>query len=196
MVRGRSRDLGAGYIKKTLIINGSPRVNGDCAELIRELRRHLHGDTVEVSAFRSKIAPCVDCRGCHETARCVVYDEMAVINDDDFDNAVLATPVHFMSLPGPVLSLLSRFQPQHAAEFLLNKPLKIRPKKAGLILTAGGKGNEAGVDHHVFVMFKMLNASGYEEHNVKSLNTDTIPAKSDKAALEDARKLAEWLNAD
>ena len=181
-------------MKKTLIINGSPRVDGDCAALIGELRKHLRGDIAEISAFWSDIAPCVDCRGCWETARCIVDDEMSVIYGDDFDNVVIATPVYFMTLPGPMLGLLSRFQPQHAAEFFLNKPLDIKPKKAGLILTAGGKGNEAGVDHHIWVMFKMLNATGYDEHFVKSLQTDTTPAKDDKAALEDARKLAEWLN--
>ena len=180
--------------KKTLIINGSPRVDGDTAALIKELWEHLHGDVIEISAFRSNIAPCVDCRGCWETARCVVEDEMSVIYDDDFDNVVLATPVYFMCLPGPVLSLMSRFQPQHAARFFLNKPLEIKPKKAGLILTAGGKGNEAGANHHILVMFKMLNATGYEEHYAKSLSTDTIPAKDDRVALENAHRLAEWLN--
>ena len=181
-------------MKRTLIINGSPRVEGDTATLVRELRKHLFGDIVEISAFRANIAPCLDCRGCRETARCTVEDDMRVIYKDDFDNVVLATPVYFMCLPGPVLSLLSRFQPQHAAEFFLNKPLDIKQKKAGLILTAGGKGNENGANHHIFVLFKMLNASGYENHNAKSLNTDTIPAKDDKAALEDVRRLAEWLN--
>ena len=181
-------------MKKTLIINGSPRVDGDTAALIAEMRKYLRGEIVELSVFRSNIAPCVDCRGCWETARCVVDDDMGVIYNDDFDNAVLATPVYFMCLPGPVLSLLSRFQPQHAARFFLNRPITLKAKKAGLILTAGGKGNEGGAGHHIFVMFKMLGATGYEEHFAKSLMTDTIPAKEDKAALEDTRKLAEWLN--
>ena len=181
---------------KTLIINGSPRIDGDTATLIAELRKHLLGDVIEISAYRAKIAPCVDCRGCWETGRCVVDDDMSIIYEDDFDNVVLASPVYFKSLPGPVLSLLSRFQPQHAAAFYLNNPLGIKPKKAGLILTAGGKGNEAGANHHIFVMFKMLNAAGYEEHSAKSLHTDKLPARDDTAAMEEARKLALWLNAN
>lgn len=180
--------------KKTLIINGSPRSDGDTAALIKELKKHLRGEIIELSAFRSNIAPCVDCRGCWETAKCVVKDDMSIIYNDDFDNVVLASPVYFMSLPGPVLSLLSRFQPQHAAEYFLNMPLKLRPKKSGLILTAGGKGNEAGAHHHIRVLFKMLNAAGYEEHSVKSLKTDTLPASQDTAALESTKALAEWLN--
>lgn len=179
---------------KTLIINGSPRPDGNTAALLSELKRHLQGGIIEISAFRSHIAPCVDCRGCWTTARCVVRDDMDILYGDEFDNVVLATPVYFMSLPGQVLNLMSRFQPWHAAMFFLNKPWKQRPKKAGLILTAGGKGNEAGAEHHIRVLFKLLNAKGFEEHAVKSLRTDTVPAWQDEKALSDARALAEWLN--
>jgi multimeric flavodoxin WrbA len=179
---------------KTLIVNGSPRPNGNTAALIAELKRHLQGEVLEVSAFRDNIAPCVDCRGCWETARCVVRDDMDLFYKDDFDNVVLASPVYFMTLPGQVLNLISRFQPWHAAMFFLKKPLVQRPKKAGLILTAGGKGNADGATHHVRVLFKLLNAKGYEDHAVYSLQTDTVPASEDAAALQQARDLAAWLN--
>jgi len=92
-------------MKKTVIINGSPRPNGNTAALIRELKKHLEGEVVEISAFRSKIAPCVDCRGCWKTAKCVVKDDMQVFYEDDFDNVVLASPVYFMTLRGQVLIL-------------------------------------------------------------------------------------------
>ena len=63
-------------MKKTIIINGSPRVNGNTAYLIAELKKHLEGEVIEISAFRSGIAPCVDCRACWTTAKCVVEDDM------------------------------------------------------------------------------------------------------------------------
>ena len=181
-------------MKKTIIINGSPRIGGNTAALLEEMRKKLTGDVTEISAFRSNIAPCIDCRNCWTTAKCSVKDDMSILYNDDFDNIVLATPVYFMSLPGPVLSLISRFQPWHAAKFFLHEPLKLSRKKAGLILTAGGKGNEAGAEHHVRVLFMMLNAGGYEEHRVTSLKTDSFPAKYDNAALSAARELGTWLN--
>lgn len=181
-------------MKRTLIINGSPRPNGNTAALINVLRQNLTGEVRELSAFRADIAPCVDCRKCWETGVCAVEDDMSVIYEDGFDNVVLATPVYYCTLPGQVLSLMSRFQPQHAAEFFLKKPLVIRPKKAGLILTAGGKGNESDAEHHIWVMFKMLNARGYSAHRAESLKTDAIPAGEDKAALKMTRDLARWLN--
>jgi len=178
---------------KTLIVNGSPRQSGDTATLLTELRHHLHGEVLELSAFRSNIAPCIDCRHCWSTARCAVEDDMSLIYSDDFDNVVLATPVYFCTLPGPVLGLMSRFQPQHAATFFLNNPIVLKPKKAGLILVAGGKGNEAEAAHHIRVFFKMLNASGHEAHTVLSGRTDHLPAIQDQAALRGVQHLARWL---
>ncbi len=182
--------------RKTLIVNGSPRVNGNTVALINELKQHLEGEVIEVSAFRSKISPCVDCRGCWKTARCVVQDDMEVFYEDDFDNVVIASPVYFADLPGQMLNLISRMQPWHAAMFFLNDPLKQQEKKAGLILTAGSKGNAMGAERHAHTLFKLLNAKGYEDRIVLSPNTDTIPAGEDEKALEDTRKLAQWLNED
>lgn len=179
---------------KTLIINGSPRPHGNTAALIEELKKHLEGEVIELSAFRSNIAPCVDCRGCWETAKCVVRDDMQVVYDDDFDNVVVASPVYFSTLPGSVLSLISRMQPWHAATFFIKKPLVQRRKKSAAILTAGGKGNQANSYHHLSAFFKMLNAHGFKENVVCSPNTDTIAAWEDRQAMEDVAKLAKWLN--
>ena len=181
---------------KTLIINGSPRPDGNTVALLRELKKELQGEVVEVSAFYSNIAPCVDCRGCWQTAKCVVDDGMQVIYEDDFDNVVVASPVYYGTLPGSVLSLMSRLQPWHAATYFINEPLVQRPKKAAAILTAGGKGNQERAFHHLRALFRMLNAGGFEEYLVCSANTDTIPACDDSQALEQARALANWLNSD
>ena len=179
---------------KTLIINGSPRRDGNTAFLIQTLKAHLQGEVVELSAFYSNIAPCVDCRGCWQTARCVVQDEMQVIYDDDFDNVVVAAPVYYGTLPGSVLSLMSRLQPWHAATFFLKQPLAQKPKKSAAILTAGGKGNEERAFHHLRALFKMLNARGFESHCACSGNTDTVPAQEDPTAIAQVKELAQWLN--
>ena len=181
---------------KTLIINGSPRPDGNTVALLRELKKYLPGEVVEVSAFYSNIAPCVDCRGCWKTARCVVDDDMQVICEDDFDNVVVASPVYYGTLPGSVLSLMSRLQPWHAATYFIKEPLVQRPKKAAAILTAGGKGNQERAFHHLRALFRMLNAGGFEEYLVCSSNTDTIPACDDVQAMEQVKSLARWLASD
>ncbi len=181
-------------MKRTLIINGSPRPKGNTAALIEELKNYLDGEVIELSAFRSHIAPCVDCRGCWETAKCVVKDEMQVIYEDNFDNIVIASPVYYGTLPGQMLSLMSRLQPWHAATFFLKAPLIQRKKKAAVILTAGGKGNEERAYHHLRAFFRMVNACEFENHVVCSGKTDEIPASEDDAAKAGVKELAEWLN--
>lgn len=179
---------------KTLLINGSPRPEGNTVALIRELKAHLEGEILEISAFYSGIAPCIDCRGCWETAQCVVHDGMDVIYEDDFDNVVIASPVYYGTLPGSVLSLMSRMQPWHVATHFLKDPLLQRPKKAAAILTAGGKGNTEKAKPHLNCFFRLLNARGYEPYLVCSANTDTLPADQDEDAKNQVRILAQWLN--
>ena len=181
---------------KTLIIFGSPRKDGNTAALVQELRRHLTGEIVEISAFHDNIAPCIDCRGCWETAKCVVNDDMQRIYADDYDNVVIASPVYFGTFPGQVLNLMSRMQPWHVATYFINKPLNQRKKKAAVILTAGGKGNVHRTQHHLYALTRMLNAQGFEDHTVTSENTDTLPASQDKKALKGVAELAQWLMED
>ena len=181
---------------KTLIINGSPRLGGNTAAMIKKLREHLEGEVIEISAFRSGIAPCVDCRGCWESAKCVVDDGMSVIYEDDFDNVVIASPIYYGTLPGAVLSLMSRLQPWHVATFFLKKPLVQRRKKSAALLTAGGKGNRDYASHHLRAFFRMLNAHGFEEHIACSENTDTVPAWEDSEAMAGTVQIARWLNGE
>ena len=182
--------------RKTLILNGSPREHGNTAALIAELKKHLSGEVVELSAYRSRIAPCVDCRRCWTTAQCAVRDEMQIVYDDDFDNVVIASPVYFSTLTGPLLGVMSRMQPWHAAMFFLHRPLCQRKKKAAAILTAGGKGNQGNASHHLSAFFRMLNAEGFSEHTVCSANTDTVPAWQDADAMRRTAELAKWLMED
>jgi multimeric flavodoxin WrbA len=179
---------------KTLIINGSPRVNGDTAALVRELRAHLSGEVAELSAYRAKLSPCVDCRACARVKGCAIDDDMRAIYGDDFDNAVIASPVYYSTLPGQMMNIASRFQVQRNAKYELNDPFVLRPKRAGLILVGGGKGNENGAVRMSAVLFRMMNASGFGAHTVLSMNTDTVPAAEDETALEGVRSLAVWLN--
>ena len=49
---------------KTLILNGSPRKNGDTAQLLELAKAQLQGTYHVVSAYTANIHPCIDCRHC------------------------------------------------------------------------------------------------------------------------------------
>jgi len=175
---------------KTLIINGSPRPNGDTVSLLKEFKAHIVGEVVEVSAYRDKISPCIDCRRCWEEQGCVIKDDMDKIYADDFDTVVIASPVYMSNLTGPVLSLASRFQIYFAAARILKKPIERRAKKGILILVGGGDGGAEPAIESAKLIFKMMKATLDEDDVVLSLQTDKVPAKDDYKALEKVREVA------
>lgn len=179
---------------KTLIINGSPRENGDTARLIRELKTYLHGEVRELSAYYGGISPCIDCRACRRVKGCVISDGMQAVYADDFDNVVIASPVYMSGLPGPMVSLASRFQAYYSAKRFLRDKITLKAKRAALILVGGGDGSPEEAKRLAGWMFKEMNACFDEQHSAMSLHTDCVPADKNEKALADVRKIAEYLN--
>lgn len=56
----------------------------------------------------------------------------------EFDNVVIASPIHYSQLTGPLLSLASRFQCYYAARKFRGSPVELKRKNGGLILVGGG----------------------------------------------------------
>ncbi|NLL90872.1 MAG: flavodoxin family protein [Ruminococcaceae bacterium] len=179
---------------KTVIFNGSPRKSGDTATLINEFRSELKGKITVFSAYAGGISPCTDCRYCHEHSGCSIADGMdGVYNSiSDCDNLVIASPLHFSELSGPLLSLFGRFQTYYAAKYIRKKPEKIKRKNGVLILAGGGSGGSESAVRTAETVFQMLNTECVSV--VTSLKTDVLPASLDEAALSDARNAGKLLS--
>ena len=179
---------------KTLIINGSPRRNGDTSALLAELKKQLNGQIMEVSAYYDKIAPCTDCRLCWKKKGCAIKDDMAKIYEDDFEVVVIASPLYMSNLTGPLVSLASRFQAYYAAKRFLKDAINIRNKTAILILVGGGDGGPEPAIQMAKWMFKKMNAELRDENVVFSLHTDELPAKEDLVAYLKIKEIACRIN--
>jgi len=181
---------------KTLILNGSPRKNGDIAALLDAFIGELKGE-VRVLSMYDGVSPCLDCRYCWTRPGCAVQDGMQEIYDflPDCDNVVLASPVWFSSLSGPLLNLASRFQTYFAGRMFRKEPAPLTPKN-GVVLFAGGEpGTEEPALKAAMTIFKMVNVRRPAVAVVRSMRTDALPAREDAAALEAARAAARALNA-
>lgn len=180
---------------KTLIINGSPRKNGDTTALIDELIRHLEGE-VKVISCHDDISPCIDCRYCWKNDGCAVQDDMQAVYDyiTDCDNIVLASPIWFSSLSGPALNLGSRFQRYFTARFFRKQPAPLKPKKGLLIFVGGQPGTEEIPAQNAVTILRNANVVKSEISIVSSMLTDKIPAKDDVQAHEKLRSEAQRLN--
>jgi multimeric flavodoxin WrbA len=179
---------------KTMIINGSPRKEGNTAALINEMKKYLKGEIAEISAYYDGIAPCTDCRYCWENAQCAIRDKMDLIYKDDFDNIVIASPIHMSNLTGPLVSAAGRLQVYYASKKFLNNKIRIKRKNGILILTGGGDGVVDCAVKTAYGMFGLMNASHISENMVFSLNTDILPAQKDVEAIEKVKKIALKLN--
>ncbi len=84
---------------KTLIINGSPRKNGDTVQLIRKLKEKIPGEVVEFVCYQSDIKGCVDCRYCWEHDGCCRKDGWQELEQviQECDNLLIASPVYFLN---------------------------------------------------------------------------------------------------
>jgi multimeric flavodoxin WrbA len=179
---------------KTLILNGSPRKNGDTAALVGALRDCLSGEGQELSAFFGNVSPCIDCRRCNERAGCAIRDGMDAVYADDFDVAVVASPLYMSNLTGPLMNVASRLQPYYAARRFLKAPFQLRKKTGVLLLAGGGDGKPDGAIRLAKWIFRLLNADFEDENMALSMNTDAVPAARDEVALAQICGIARRLN--
>lgn len=100
---------------KIVAINGSPRKNGNTAQLLEVVRREVEAAGVEFQVFQPgpKVHPCMACYHCLNTGslRCVQTDDM--VNDIisaciAADGILLASPVYHGGIAGGMKCVLDR----------------------------------------------------------------------------------------
>ena len=139
--------------------------------------------------------PCRDCRFCWSHLGCSIRDAMQEIYPywEECDNVVLASPIWFSSLSGPLLSLASRFQTQFAARHFRNEPVGIKQKNGVILLVGAESGTEAVPIQTACTILKWMQVRR-PCSTVCSLDTNRLPAAQNERALSEARLAAERLN--
>lgn len=178
---------------KTLILNGSPHVNGDTASLIQAVRQALTGDILQVDAYRYGISPCVDCRFCWENSGCAIQDRMKEIYEflPHCDNVLIASPIYFSELTGKLLDVGSRLQTYFCAKYFRHKDAVGKPKKGAVLLVGGGDGRMEKAYDTACTLLRHLNCQTVHPL-VCSHNTNHRPAIRDEQALAGARSIARF----
>lgn len=173
---------------KTLIFNGSPRKNGDTSKLLEKFCASLDGEYRIVRAYDDGIRPCTDCRYCWDHPGCTIKDGMTEIYDyiRDCDNIVIASPVYFSTLTGPLLSVLSRVQTLFCGQFFRGEKKK-GGKCGAVIVVGGGNGKPDGAIGTARMLLREMGADTILPA-VLFHDTDHRPAAEDE---ETCRKVAE-----
>lgn len=123
---------------KILVLNGSPRANGNTMALVKAFvqgaRESRHEVTV-ISVCKERIAGCLGCECCHGKGEggCIQQDDMQAVYPllQEAEMIVLASPVYYHNFTGQLQCAISRI-------YALDKPEKLR--KAALILSSESDG--------------------------------------------------------
>lgn len=111
---------------KVLMLNGSPRANGNTSIALNELKTTLEKNGIEVEIIQvgnMEIKGCKGCLYCREHGKCVMND---VVNEvasklEQADGLVVGSPVYYASANGTLVCLLDRLF--YSTKF--NKTMKV-----------------------------------------------------------------------
>ena len=183
----------------TLILNGSINKNGDTEALLEVARNTLMGEVIEISAYHDRIKPCLGCKNCNGL-KCIIKDKLSPIMDletgmaNEIKNVLIASPVRISGLTGSIMSLAERFQLWYIMEEFLKVEKKLTIKQGGLILVGGGYGSSVRAINQARYILEEMKATLLEKDIITSLNTDILPARKDKNAIENVWKMALRMN--
>lgn len=98
---------------KVLMINGSPRVNGNTSIALDEMRKVFEKEGVDVEIVQvgnKDVRGCIACGRCVELGKCVFDD---VVNElapkfEEADGLVVASPVYYASANATLIAALDR----------------------------------------------------------------------------------------
>lgn len=98
---------------KVLILNGSPRVNGNTSIAVNEMEKIFTSENIEVETIQvgqMDIRGCIACGNCSELGKCVFDD---IVNEvatkfKEADGLVIASPVYYASANPTLVALLNR----------------------------------------------------------------------------------------
>lgn len=99
---------------KVLLINGSPRANGNTSLALREMIQVFESNEVEVHYVQvgnMNIRGCLACASCHTGSKgCVIDDIVNELADvlEECDGMVVASPVYYANANATLVALLDR----------------------------------------------------------------------------------------
>ena len=173
---------------KVLIINGSPRANGNTAAALDEMKKifSVEGiESVDVHVGRLELHSCVACMSCMKTGKCVFDD---AVNKTapilaECDGVVIGSPVHYGQAPGALTSFLSRL---FYSTWSMDKSMKV----GAVMVSARRSGATSTFDelNKFFTISQMPVASGRYWNNVHGRGPGE--AVQDAEGLQNARFLA------
>lgn len=120
-----------------LLVNGSPRPDGNTATALREIATALRDEGVDSELFQIGTRPvrgCIACGKCNGSGRCIFDDDACnrfAERAAQADGFVFGTPVYYGQPNGALLAILQR-------AFFAGAPVAFKPAAAVVVCRRGG----------------------------------------------------------
>jgi multimeric flavodoxin WrbA len=129
---------------KMLVINGSPRDDGNTSELVKRFLENVvkKAEIEEIHIYEKNIKGCKNCGACQKTTlktHCTINDDMCAIYEKflSSDIIVLASPIYMWQFTPCTLAFLNRLHCLcHSLDFSYND---LAGKKLAVLITLGAE---------------------------------------------------------
>ena len=172
---------------KVLMLNGSPRANGNTALALQEMEQEFRKAGIEteiVHVGNQDLRGCIACGACKKNGKCVFDDMVNALAPklEAADGLVLASPVYYASANGTLISCLDRLF--HSTSF--DKRFKVGASVA--VARRGGCSATFDQLNKYFTIYEMPIASGLYWNSVHGAAPGE--AQQDAEGLKVMRSLA------
>lgn len=98
---------------KVLLVNGSPKANGNTALALAEMEKVFRQEGIETEIIHvgnQAVRGCAACGGCRKTGKCVFEDcvNEAALKFEECDGLVVGSPVYYASANATLVAFLDR----------------------------------------------------------------------------------------
>ena len=172
---------------KVLLINGSPRKEGNTSIALKEVSDELNREGIETETIQigmQVIRGCLACGYCHKNGKCVIDDIVNKISEKfkEADGLVIASPVYYASANGTLISFLDR---------LFYSSLFDKTMKVGASIAVCRRGGASATFDELNKFFTISNMPVVSSQYWNSLHGRNVgEAKEDLEGLQTMRTLA------
>lgn len=172
---------------KVLVLNGSPRENGNTSLAINEFSKQLKLNGIDseiINVGKENIVGCKDCGFCNKNNKCAINDIVNKIADkfEKAEGLVVASPVYYASANATLVACLQRLF--CSTDF--DKTMKVGASIA--VCRRGGASSTFDELNKFFTISQMPVVSSIYWNSVHGMNEGE--AKGDKEGLQTMQVLA------
>lgn len=131
-------------MQKALVIYGSPRKNGNLANMLDiavSKAKEVGYEVISYNLYNMDIAFCNGCMACKRSGICVIHDDIDIIRENliNCDLVIISSPTYFANVSAPVKNMFDRLtgavMDDNDGKHIIPKP-KLSSKQEFILMTA------------------------------------------------------------